>query len=224
MKLYYHPVSTTSRPVQLAAAEMGIELDLQVVDLMKGEHHSPEYVKINPNRLVPVLEDGDFRMTESSAIIKYLADKANSPLYPKDVQKRARVNERMDWFNTNFYREVGYNLAYPQVYPHHKRATDEINQGVIKWGQEKAHAALQILNDHILTDDYVCGKEMTIADIFGAQLTSVTELLGEDLKKYPKVKAWLDRMKARPNWKSINAVHDDFAASLKGKPFITASA
>src|SRR5438034_6846413 len=75
MKLYYHPVSTTSRPVWLFIAENDIKCELRVVDLMKGEHYQPEFVAINPNRMVPVLEDGDFRLTESSAILKYLAEK-----------------------------------------------------------------------------------------------------------------------------------------------------
>ena len=79
---------------------------MQVVDLFTGEHTQPPFEAINPNHLVPVLEDGDFRLTESSAILKYLADKTGSPLYPKDLQQRARVNERMDWVNTQLCREL----------------------------------------------------------------------------------------------------------------------
>ena len=91
MKIYYHPASTTSRPLMLFAAESGLKIDFQVVDLFTGEHYQPKYEAINPNHLVPVLEDGDFRLTESSAILKYLADSVNSPLYPKDLKQRARV-------------------------------------------------------------------------------------------------------------------------------------
>ena len=83
MKLYMHPVSMTSRPVRLFIAESGIDVDEQMIDLMTGEHYQEPYVAINPNRLVPVLDDGDFRLTESSAILKYLADKIDSPAYPK---------------------------------------------------------------------------------------------------------------------------------------------
>ena len=60
MKLYYHPVSTTSRPVVLFATESGIDLEYEVVDLFTGAHYQPEYAAINPSRQVPVLEDGDF--------------------------------------------------------------------------------------------------------------------------------------------------------------------
>ena len=57
MKLYYHPASTTCRAVMLGAAEMGITLDYQLVDLMTGEHLKPDYAAVNPNCLVPCLED-----------------------------------------------------------------------------------------------------------------------------------------------------------------------
>ncbi|MEO8674407.1 MAG: glutathione S-transferase N-terminal domain-containing protein, partial [Casimicrobiaceae bacterium] len=63
MKLYYHPVSTTSRPVVLFAAESGIDLDLEVVDLFTGAQYQPPFEAINPSHQVPVLEDGDFRLT-----------------------------------------------------------------------------------------------------------------------------------------------------------------
>jgi glutathione S-transferase len=105
MKLYMHPVSMTSRPVRLFAAESKIALDEEVVDLMTGAHMQPPYSDINPNCLVPMLEDGDLKLTESSAILKYLADKIGSPAYPKDLKARAKVNEIMDWINTNFYRD-----------------------------------------------------------------------------------------------------------------------
>src|SRR5215472_9392249 len=104
MKLYYHPVSTTSRPVLLFAAESNIPLDLQVVDLFTGEQYQSAYSAINPSHQVPVLEDGDFRLTESSAILKYLAEKVGSPAYPKDLKARAKVNEMMDWVNTQVCR------------------------------------------------------------------------------------------------------------------------
>ena len=132
MKLYMHPVSMTSRPVRLFIAENNIPIEEQVVDLFTGEHYKPPYLAINPNHMVPVLEDGDFRLTESSAIIKYLADKINSPTYPKDLRKRAKVNEVMDWINTNFYRDYAYGSIYPQVFPHHKRKTDEIHAATIE--------------------------------------------------------------------------------------------
>src|SRR5919112_4235780 len=111
VKLYMHPVSTASRPVRLFIAENGIECEEEVVDILQGAHYQEPYASLNPSKLVPLLEDGDFRLTESSAILKYLADKTNSPAYPKDLKARARVNERMDWINTQLCRDFAYGLA-----------------------------------------------------------------------------------------------------------------
>ena len=77
MKLYMHPVSMTSRPVRLFIKENAVPCDEQVVDLMTGEHYKEPFVRVNPSRQVPVLEDGDFRLSESSAILKYHGDKVN---------------------------------------------------------------------------------------------------------------------------------------------------
>ena len=223
MKLYYHPVSTVSRPVVLFAADSGIALDYQVVDLMTGEHMGPSYAAINPSKQVPALEDGDFRMTESSAILKYLADKIDSPAYPKDLRKRAKINEMMDWLNTGFYRDFAYGLVYPQVFPHHRRRSDEAHAGAIEWGKNKASNWLKILDEQLIgpSKSYLCGDEITIADYFAAGMVSLTELIHSDLAPYPNLARWYAGMKARPNWAKANEVFYGFASSLKGKQFET---
>jgi len=159
MKLYTHPVSTTSRPVMQFIADNNIPVDMQIVDILKGEHHQPAYSDINPSRLIPMLEDGDFRLTESAAILRYLAEKTGSPAYPKDLKQRAKVNEVMDWFNSNFYRDWGYGLIYPQLFPHLKREDAKVQEGVIAWGKEKSKEWLKVLNDHFLgpKNQYLCG-------------------------------------------------------------------
>jgi glutathione S-transferase len=222
MKLHMHPVSSTSRPVMLLIAVADIPVESVLVDLMKGEHHNPAFVKLNPSREVPVLEDGDFVMAESSAIMKYLADKVNSPLYPKDLKQRARINERMDWFNTKFYRDWAYNMIYPQLFPHHKRATDEHTAATIEWGKTRSAAALTQLEQDILGDNkFVCGDTMTIADLFGAQFVCLGDIVRTDFDKYAKTKGWIGRMKALPAWKKVNEVAEGFAASLADKPLVT---
>jgi glutathione S-transferase len=222
MKLYMHPVSMTSRPVRLFIAENGIKVDEQVVDLMKGEHHQAEFAAINPSKMVPVLDDGDLRLTESSAILKYLADKIDSPAYPKDLKKRAKVNEAMDWFNTNFYRDFAYGLCYPQIFPHHKRQTDEAHKLTIEWGQQRSQNWLEILNRDIIGKrSYLCGDSITIADYFGVCLITLGELTRCDFSKYPNVNRWINTMKQLKSWGSVNEVLYGFAGQVKDMPFVT---
>ncbi|MFP6759012.1 MAG: glutathione S-transferase family protein [Alphaproteobacteria bacterium] len=221
MKLYMHPVSTTSRPVMMFITENGIDVEMQTVDLMSGEHMNATYTAINPNQLVPVLEDGDFRLAESLAILKYLADLIDSPAYPKDLKQRARVNASMDWFNTDFYREFGYGLIYPQLFPHHKRQSDEVQSATIAWAQEKARDRLRVLNDSWIGPDqaYLCGDTLTIADFFGAEFVSVGDIIRCDLSRYANISRWIATMKALPSWASVHEIADGFAATLVEQEF-----
>ena len=223
MKVYYHPASTTSRPIMLFAAEQGADIDFRIVDLFTGEHLKDDYSAINPNRLVPVLEDGDFRLTESSAILKYLADKTKSPAYPTGLQARARVNERMDWINTQLSRDLAYGLVYPQIFPMHKRSSDEAQAATLAWGKERARGWLDVLDRHLLgpQNRYLCGDELTIADYFGAPFVALGETVRSSYSEYPNVQRWLSGMKQLRSWGKVNEVIDGFAASLKDSKFVT---
>src|SRR5262249_10541945 len=79
MKLYMHPVSTVCRPIRLLCAENGIKIDEETVDLMTGAHHKEAYASLNPNRQVPLLVDGDLKLTEGVAILKYIREKYKLP-------------------------------------------------------------------------------------------------------------------------------------------------
>jgi glutathione S-transferase len=223
MKLYMHPVSMTSRPVRLFAADNGIAMDEEVVDLFSGAHMQPPYSALNPNCLVPMLEDGDLRLTESSAILKYLADKIGSPAYPRDLKQRAKVNEMMDWINTNFYRDWGYNLCYPQLFPNLKRRSEEAQAATLEFGKENAKRWLKVLDGHWLGSNktYLCGDRITIADYFGSGIVSLGEVIGVDFSPYPNVKRWLDTMKTLPNWNKVNEAFYGLVQSLKGQKFVT---
>ena len=221
MKLYMHPVSTAARPVRLLIAENGIKCDEEMVDILKGAHYQEPYASLNPNRMVPMLEDGDLRLTECSAILKYLADKYDLPSYPKDLKKRAKVNEMMDWLNTQFYRDFGYGLVYSQLFPHHKRRSDEAQAATLEFGQQNSKRWLQILNDHWIgpNKQYLCGDQITIADYFGAALVTLGEVIRCDFSAYPNVERWLNNVKKLPSWPKVNEVFYGLVDSVKGQQF-----
>jgi glutathione S-transferase len=85
MRLYYHPLSSNSRRVLLTAYHLGLNLELVSVDLSRGEHKTPEYLRLNPNGKIPILVEGGFHLWESHAIMQYLADKLEQDIYPQDV-------------------------------------------------------------------------------------------------------------------------------------------
>jgi glutathione S-transferase len=223
MKLYYHPVSTTSRIIMMFAAEEAIPLDYQLVDLMSGEHLKPEFQAINPNCLVPVLDDDGFLLTESGAIIRYLAGVTESEAYPTDLKERARVDEAIEWFYSNYYKDHGYGLVYPQLFPHHKRPTEEAHAGAIAWGKQRAQHWLGILDKDLIgpSRKFLCGDQITLADYVGAEMVKVGELVHCEYLDYPNVRRWIGHMKALPSWGKVHEVVDGLIVSLKDKPFVS---
>lgn len=220
LTLYMHPASTVSRPVSLLIAEKNLPVTESVVDLMSGAHKTAEYAKLNPMQQVPVLVEGDFCLPESSAILKYLASRFDLPEYPKDLKERAKVDAAMDWFNTGFSREFAYGLLYPQLFPHHRRPTDEHHNGTIAWAKQKTQAALAVLDQHILANaDYVANNRISIADYFGAGLVCSGELIRCTFDGYPNVQRWIGNMKKLHTWARVHEVMQGFAASLKDKEF-----
>ena len=223
MKLYCHPASTTSRIIMMFAAEEGIALDYQIVDLMTGEHLKPGYKALNPSCLVPMLEDDGFRLTESGAIIRYLAGKFGSAAYPTDLRERARVDEAMEWFYSNYYKDHGYGLVYPQVFPHHKRPTEEAHAGTIEWGKQMAQHWLGILDKDLIGSSrkFLCGDKITLADYVGAEMVALGELVQCKYQDYPNLCRWINNMKALKHWGQVHEVADGFAASLQDKQFVS---
>jgi glutathione S-transferase len=224
MELYAHPVSTTSRAVLLFVEEHDLKIDHRTVDLFTGEHRSAAFLAINPSGLVPALVDGEFRLTESSAILKYLAELVNSPTYPRSVRHRARVNERMDWINANLYRSFGYDLVYPQIFPQYRRRSDEAQAALLEWGCEKSRAWLRILDQSLIGPDqpYLCGHEITIADYLGASFVTIGEAIGCDFAAYPNIRRWLANMRRLKSWPKVFETFDGLVASLRGKTFVAA--
>ena len=209
MKLYYDPMSTTSRPVTLFLLDQGLPVELEVVELFAEQHHTPEYARINSNQIVPFLVDGDFGLGESSAMLKYLAEKTSSPTYPTELKARARVNEAMDWFNTQVHRDLCLYFVYPQVLP-----PGHVPEVDLEFGRNGTRRWLTVLDRHMLAGrPYVCGDQITLADYLGVAHVTVAELIDFDFSPWPNVARWIARMKARPGWAAANAGFNGWIAS-----------
>lgn len=223
MKLYLNPVAAFSRPLVLFLARGEIDVELVNVDIFGGECQSESFAKLNPSKQIPVLEDESFRLTECSAILKYLADTAESAAYPKDLRKRARVNEAMDWFNTGFVRDWSYQFIYPQILPNQKRPSDAANQSAVEWGRDKAREWMEILNSEWLGQGkpYLCGDEITIADYFATGPILVGELVGIKLDPYSNVSRWLAEMKTLPGWESVDYEANGLVEAMRGPNYVT---
>lgn len=221
LKLYMYPASVTSRPVRLFIADKQLPVAEQVVDIVTGEHYKDEFTSINPSRMVPVLEDGALRLTESSTILRYLAAKFEATEYPRALDLRAKVDEAIDWFNTQLSRDFLYLVVYPQILPHHRRTSDENHRATIAWGVEKAQFWFEVLDRHILgANNFVANNQLSIADYFGGPIVAAGEMIGCTYAKYPNVLRWLGKLKQLPHWDTTNEALCRFAAQLKGTRFV----
>jgi glutathione S-transferase len=222
MKLYYDPISTTSRPVMLFIAEHGLEVELVHVSLMAGAQHDPAYLAINPNGLVPFLVDGDFALGEGAAILQYLAEKVASPAYPTEPKARARVNEALSWFGSHFHEY----FCLMTVYPHMGvlRGMDPVLlDGLAAFGESRAPRWFKVLDQHMIGDRaFVCGDEITLADYLGVSFVTLSEIAAFDLSPYPNVERWVARMKQRPAWDQAYAGFYGLLSALRSQSQIPA--
>ncbi len=225
MNLHVDPVSTTSRAVLALCRHANIEISVQIVSLMKGEHHQPPFAELNPNQMVPALVDGDFVLTESSAIMRYLARINNSSLYPAEPRRAARVDELIAWFESNFYKDFGYQYIYPQLMPHHKRP-GLANEATVEWGRAQSRRWLEVLDSHLLRecDPFLLGSNPSIADFHGASIMSLGELVGCNFQHYPNVRNWYQAVTKLDSWQGVNAEFSGFARSLQGQGFVALDA
>ncbi|CAN7938051.1 unnamed protein product, partial [Ixodes hexagonus] len=157
IELYHTPGSPPCTYVRVLARKLGIQLDLHKIDLMAKEQLKPEFVKLNPQHTVPTLNDNGFVLWESRAIALYLLDKyaPDSPLYPKDVQKRALVNRLVFFESGSFYQaQMGY--FRPRWFKGQDPGSD------LKETYDKALAsAVTLLGDK----PFLAGDNLTLADV-----------------------------------------------------------
>ncbi|MCB2018890.1 MAG: glutathione S-transferase, partial [Hydrogenophaga sp.] len=100
LKLWGRMSSINVRKVVLCAQVLGLDIERIDAGLSYGVVNTPDYRAKNFNGLVPLLEDGDFTLWESNAIVRYLCAREHSPLYPQDLQRRADAERWMDWQQT----------------------------------------------------------------------------------------------------------------------------
>ncbi len=118
LTIYGFDFSSPANKVRFAANAMGLKYEYKQVNLLAGEQKSPEFLKLNPIGRVPAIDDNGFKAFESAAIIKYLADKNNSPLYPKDLKKRTIVDQWIDFANIHVataLQRVTFNRVMYQI-------------------------------------------------------------------------------------------------------------
>ncbi|XP_013137223.1 PREDICTED: glutathione S-transferase 1, isoform D-like [Papilio polytes] len=206
-KLYYFPASGAARIALMAARLVGVPIQLEIVDLMKKEQYSEAYLKINPQHCVPTLDDDGFILSESRAIACYLADKygTDDTIYPKDLKKRAIVNQRLYFDCSNLVVKMRA-ICYPIIY----KGETEIKENL----RDDFNASLSIL-DKYLENKWVAGEHVTIADTTIYASMSGIFAIGWDLSSFPNIQRWLKDCSDLPGYEENEKGSQIFAEAVK---------
>ncbi|XP_017038676.1 uncharacterized protein LOC108086295 [Drosophila ficusphila] len=198
--------------VKLTLKALNLEYEYKEVNLQAGEHLSKDYLEKNPQHTVPVLDDNGIILWDSHAIATYLVDKygKSDELYPKDLVKRALINQRL-FFEASVTFPGLYNIARPFWF-----------EGVTEVPQEKldtVHRGLKLLESFLASSSYLVGESLTLADLTaGPTVSGLRAVVDIESAVYPKITAWLDRLNQIPFYKEINeGPVQEYVAFLRSK-------
>jgi glutathione S-transferase len=193
MTLYEFPPTRSIR-ARWVLQELGEEFEAVTVNLVAGDHRDPQFLKINPAGRVPVLVDGDLTITESVAIVLYLAERdAQSRFLPRDVALRSQVYRWLMFAATELEQPLWRIARHTALYPQEMRLPAELPIA----RQDFADMAA-VLGKHMRDREFVVGDTVTAADFVMAYTldwANEARLLDE----FPNLKEYFERMYARPS-------------------------
>jgi glutathione S-transferase len=192
MKLYGFGATRSLRALW-ALRELDAEFEFVPVNLLAGEHRCPDFLRLNPAGKIPVLVDGDVLLTESAAIVMYLAEKyRDKGLLPAALGERAQVYRWAMFAVTELEQPLWRITRHTRLYPEDKRLPDDVALA----GQEFV-AMAAVLDRHMEGRQFIVGDSVTVADC----ITAHTLDWGNErrlIDGYPQLRAYLERMYARP--------------------------
>jgi glutathione S-transferase len=193
MKLYeFGP--TRSIRVRWTLQELGADFEPIRVNLVAGEHRRPEFLRINPAGKIPVLVDGDRVLTESVAIVLYLAEKySHKGLLPAGLNDRAQVNRWLLFAATELEQPLWRISRHTALYPEEQRLPGDVS---LASGEFKEMAS--VLEKHMQGQQFVAGDSVSVADF----VMAYTLDWGNEYKlldSCPQLLAYMKRMYARPH-------------------------
>jgi len=186
----YAFATPNSIKVPIALEELGLDYDLHAVNVRKGEQKLPDFVALNPNAKVPVLVDNDLVLTESAAILVYLAEKTGK-LLPATGEARARVFEQL------FFHASGLSPAFGQSGFFQRLAAEPQPLAIERFSAE-ARRTVAVLDAVLATRRFAAGDAFTIADIAHFGWLWRREFAGVGLEAAPNVARWYAEVEQRP--------------------------
>lgn len=193
MKLFEFPPTRSIR-VRWTLQELGVDFEAVRVNMIAGEHKSPAFLKINPAGKLPVLQDGNLVLTESMAIVLYLAEKyPEKGLIPADLGQRAELHRWMLFAATELEQPLWRIARNTNVYPEAKRLLRDV-----PLARDDFKEMAAVLEEHLKGRQFVVGDTVTVADfVLAYTLDWANEI--QLLEDFPQMHDYMERMYERPH-------------------------
>lgn len=198
MKLYYFPPSPNSRRAQAVAVHLELSVELELINLPQGDQRTAEFLALNPTGRIPVLQDGDFVLWESNAIMQYLASQVSTPLWSDDAQQQADIMRWQSWQLAHWSR--GCQPIQFERFVKKVLELGDPDPQVIEETTEIFHQEAAVLDAHLADKDYLVGNTLTLADFSVASDLTYAAVAQFPLEKYTHIQAWYNRIEALPAW------------------------
>ena len=207
LKIYGFPTTHPSRGVLIFARAANIEHEFIPVDLMRNEQKGEAYLRVNPLGQVPAMVDGDFHLSESHAILTYLATtrQVADHWYPSDPQKRALVDRYLHWHHLNLHR--GAYMTYARVLA--PLLGHSPPPALVSEAEDVFAKAVTVLEGWLSERRYIAGEEVSVADLVALCEITQQRLCDLDLSPFPHIQAWVMRLFEIP---AVVEGHRDFNA------------
>lgn len=192
LTIYGSDLSGPAIKVRLVASFLGLDHKWQAVDLRSGEQKQEWFLKINPVGKIPAIDDGGFHLFESNACCRYLAQKAGSPIYPKDLNTRAVVDQWIDFCSFH----IGIHAAtvtYSRVFA--PRMNRPVNEQSLADALKFLEQYLPVVEKQLVQHKYIAGTELSLADFVLLAILEPSEVAQINLAAYPKLSAWREGLK-----------------------------
>ena len=204
-RFFHAPLSPFCRKVRLVLSEKKLEFEL--IEEKYWEKRE-DFLALNPFGQVPVLQNSEITLAESSAICEYLNEKFPDPeLLPNNIEDRAEVRRLVSWFDDKFNREVTQKLVYERI------TKKIIGKGFpeaknVKVGMQNIKFHIDYMSSLLEYRQWLAGNEMTLADFTAAAHFSVLDYSRDvDWDRSSLVKDWYAKIKSRPAFRSLLADH-----------------
>ena len=198
MKLYYDEL-LNPRKACAVAKHVGAPLEFVRLDVTTGAHKTPDFLRMNPNGQLPVLEDGTFSLWESNAIMCYLARKNGSDMWPRDDAGQLEMVRWLSWDGAHFSRHGGALYFEYVIKP--KFRLGPVDEPLAAEAGTAMRRYAAVLDAHLADRTFVIGETLTVADFALAVSLAYPEATAKEVAGFANLARWHDRLNEFPAWR-----------------------